>query len=331
MSESPMERRYWWVNQNQTYKHEFHGGYLWSPKRNKNGARNQYYEYMREVAPGDIVFSFVNGAIKAIGFAKSFARECPKPVEFAGAGAYWEKVGWKVDVTYQEVPNPPKPKDKISFLRQFLPSKYSPLQQNGNGIQSVYLTSVPFYLADALLSLMDQPIRNAIMEDSVPVVGASVVEKKLDVVEWENHIEQKIRNRHDIQETERLSLVNSRRGQGLFKERVKLIERQCRITKVDNLNHLIASHIKPWRDGDNREKLDGENGLLLTPSIDHLFDGGFISFENNGGLLVSPRADFNSLKKMGIPVEEKYQSGKFTEGQKHYLDYHRKEIFLKVS
>jgi len=126
-------------------------------------------------------------------------------------------------------------------------------------------------------------------------------------------------------------LVNARRGQGLFKERVKLIERQCRITKVDNSIHLIASHIKPWRDGENRERLDGENGLLLTPSIDHLFDGGFISFENNGELLVSPRADKMSLKKMGVPVEEKYGAGSFTAGQKHYLDYHRKEIFLKVS
>jgi hypothetical protein len=45
--------RYWWVNQNQTYKHEVGGGYLWSPKRNANGARNPFYESMREVSPGD--------------------------------------------------------------------------------------------------------------------------------------------------------------------------------------------------------------------------------------------------------------------------------------
>ena len=50
--------RYWWVNQNQTFRQELDGGYLWSPKRNKNGHRNPFYEFMREVAPGDIVFSF---------------------------------------------------------------------------------------------------------------------------------------------------------------------------------------------------------------------------------------------------------------------------------
>jgi hypothetical protein len=326
-----MEQRFWWVNQNQTYQHEFQGGYLWSPKRNKNGARNQYYEYMREVAPGDIVFSFVGTQIKAIGFAKSFARECPKPVEFGSAGAYWEKVGWKVDVAYQEIQNPIRPKDKINFLRQFLPEKYSPLQENGNGIQSVYLTAVSPELADALMSLMDKSIQTAVKENPGVVVGAPALEKKLDVVEWENHIEKLIQGREDIQETMRMSLVNARRGQGLFKERVKLIERQCRITKVENPIHLIASHIKPWRDGENRERLDGENGLLLTPSIDHLFDGGFISFENNGELLVSPRGDKVSLEKMGVPVEELFKTGSFSEGQKHYLDYHRKEIFLKVS
>ena len=47
--------RYWWVNQNQTFRQEIAGGYLWSPKRNANGARNPFYESMREVSPGDLV------------------------------------------------------------------------------------------------------------------------------------------------------------------------------------------------------------------------------------------------------------------------------------
>jgi hypothetical protein len=46
------------VNQNQTFAQETAGGYLWSPKRSKNGARNPFYEFMREVAPGDLVLSF---------------------------------------------------------------------------------------------------------------------------------------------------------------------------------------------------------------------------------------------------------------------------------
>lgn len=55
--------RYWWVNQNRTFRQEVDGGYLWSPKRNKNGHRNPFYEFMREVSPGDIVFSFCDTRI----------------------------------------------------------------------------------------------------------------------------------------------------------------------------------------------------------------------------------------------------------------------------
>jgi hypothetical protein len=55
---------------------------------------------------------------------------------------------------------------------------------------------------------------------------------------------------------------------------------------VENPVHLVASHCKPWRDSTNEERLNGENGLLLTPSIDHLFDRGFIGFENSGALII---------------------------------------------
>ena len=57
---------------------------------------------------------------------------------------------------------------------------------------------------------------------------------------------------------------------------------------------------KPWRDATNDERLDGENGLLLTPSIDHLFDRGFIGFEDGGRLIISPIAHKPSLAKPAV-------------------------------
>jgi len=114
----------------------------------------------------------------------------------------------------------------------------------------------------------------------------------------------------------------------VFKQRVQRLERRCRITGVDRLEHVVASHCKPWRDCDHRERLDGENGLLLTPSIDPLFDRGFISFEKNGRLLVSPVADLRSLGRMGVPVAERRNVGAFTEGQSQYLEFHQERVFL---
>src|ERR1035437_10121688 len=60
----------------------------------------------------------------------------------------------------------------------------------------------------------------------------------------------------------------------------------------------------PRRDSSNQERLNGDNGLLLTPSIDHLFDRGFIGFEDNGELIISPVAHQPSLERMGIRSEE---------------------------
>ena len=110
-----------------------------------------------------------------------------------------------------------------------------------------------------------------------------------------------------------------------------LIERRCRITSVDNPIHLVASHCKPWRDSTNEERLNGENGLLLTPSIDHLFDRGFIGFEDSGRLVISPVAHLPPLQRMGIDTLGVVTVGEFTEGQRRYLDFHRNDVLLRAA
>ncbi len=148
--------------------------------------------------------------------------------------------------------------------------------------------------------------------------------------EWEHRIESNIQADQRLDETERRALLLARRGQGLFRANVSTIERACRVTKVERREHLIASHIKPWRDSSNDERLSSENGLLLTPTIDHLFDKGFISFEGGGDLIISPVADPTSLQRMGLPTEHRVKVGPFSEGQRKFLDYHRDNI-LRLS
>jgi putative restriction endonuclease len=316
--------RYWWVNQNQTYRHEISGGYLWSPKRSANGARNPFYESMREVAPGDLVFSFIDTRIYAVGIAQSYCWESPKPSEFGSSGQNWEDIGWRVKAQFTVLSNKVRPKDHIGVLRPLLPEKYSPLQPNGNGLQSVYLTEVPATLAEVLVGLIGQeaaPLTLAAAE--VMPVAAD------DLDSWESKIEQVVIGDASIPETQRLAIVRARKGQGLFKERVGKIESRCRITGVENSVHLVASHCKPWRDSSNEERLNGENGLLLTPSIDHLFDRGFIGFENNGTLIISPVAHRPSLQRMGIDTRKVINVGAFSTGQKQFLDFHRSAVLLQ--
>jgi len=316
--------RYWWVNQNQTYKHEVGGGYLWSPKRNANGARNPFYESMREVSPGDLIFSFKDTRILAIGIAQSYCWENPKPIEFGNSGQNWENIGWKVKVNFTEIKNAIRPKEHMTVLGPNLPDKYSPLQPNGNGLQSLYLTELPIPFAEVLLGLIGQEA------SSLSSAAELVVPALADDLEfWESKMESDIVSDTSVIETEKLSIVKARVGQGVFRERVSLIEKKCRITGVDNPVHLIASHCKPWRDSNNQERLDGENGLLLTPSIDHLFDRGFIGFENNGRLIISPVAHRPSLQLMGIDTAQTVNVGKFSSGQQKFLEFHRKSVFLE--
>ena len=118
-------------------------------------------------------------------------------------------------------------------------------------------------------------------------------------------------------------------GQGLFKDRVSKIESRCRITGVENPVHLMASHCKPWRDSTNEERLNGENGLLLTPIFDHLFDRGFIGFEDNGKLIISPVAHHLCLQRMGVNTTKVINVGGFSSGQKQFLDFHRSSVLLQ--
>jgi putative restriction endonuclease len=320
--------RYWWVNQNQTFRQEVAGNYLWSPKRNSDGGRNPFYESMREVAPGDVVFSFVGTRIVAIGIAKSYCWACPKPVEFGSAGQNWENIGWRVNVSFARLLNKLRPKDHIGILRAVLPDRYSPLQSNGNGNQGVYLTELSRNFAEVLSGLIGEEARTLIASSPVTFENGRIVTgDDLDV--WERKLEEQVEGDTSVPETEREAIVRARCGQGLFKRRVMEIDTRCRVTGVDNLSHLLASHCKPWRDSSNEERLNGENGLLLTPSIDHLFDRGFIGFEDSGSLIISPVAHRPSLQRMGIETNRVINVGAFTQGQRQFLDYHRNAVLLK--
>jgi putative restriction endonuclease len=318
--------RFWWVNQNQTHRQEQAGGYLWSPKRNTNGAKNPFYEAMREVAPGDVIFAFVDTFIAAIGVAQSYCWESPKPAEFGTTGQYWQDVGWKVLVKFNALARKVRPKDHIDVLSPLAPARYGPLQANGDGKQGIYLTELTTAFAETLAGMIGAEAQSLI--GGVEVGAPMQTNDDLDF--WEHRLEAAVETDTSLPPTERETIIRARRGQGLFKERVMRNEERCRITKVDNPVHLVASHCKPWRDSSNQERLNGDNGLLLTPSIDHLFDRGFIGFEDDGDLIISPVAHQPSLERMGIDTKRTVNVGGFTEGQRRFLDFHRNAVLLRA-
>lgn len=149
--------------------------------------------------------------------------------------------------------------------------------------------------------------------------------EELDSELEDNAAEAAIQQRTDISPTEKLNLVKSRRGQGVYRANLQQIERACRVTGIADPRLLRASHIKPWCKCDDHEKLDRFNGLLVSPHIDHLFDRGFISFSDTGDLLLSQQLNPTSLASWGIRLP--HNVGSFMREQCVYLAYHRKHVF----
>lgn len=122
--------------------------------------------------------------------------------------------------------------------------------------------------------------------------------------------------------------IRARRGQSLFRFRVFQIERACRLTGVTNPDLLIASHIKPWRlCATTHERLDGANGLLLTPHVDRLFDRGLLGFADDGTVLRSPALPAGDLERLGLARACARNVGAFSERQRAYLAVHRAIVF----
>lgn len=127
-----------------------------------------------------------------------------------------------------------------------------------------------------------------------------------------------------LDKTEKTTLISARVGQGKFRDGVIDQWRGCALTGFSDTRFLVASHIKPWRNSDNRERLDRFNGLLLLPNLDKVFDLGFITFRPHGGIEISRRLENERLlgisKNMHIQLDEAHQD---------YMEFHREHVYEK--
>lgn len=122
--------------------------------------------------------------------------------------------------------------------------------------------------------------------------------------------------------TEKTALIKSRIGQGSFRDKVLRHWSSCAVTGFRDTSLLVASHIKPWKKSTNAERLDQWNGLLLSPNLDKAFDKGFITFDEDGTIRLSPL--LTEAVKLGISPTMRFAIR--PEHQK-YMAHHRVEEF----
>ena len=116
-------------------------------------------------------------------------------------------------------------------------------------------------------------------------------------------------------------MVTSRVGQGFYRQQiVEKWDGRCPVSNSNIKQILISSHIVPWSESNDIERLDSENGILLSPNIDSLFDKHLISFEDNGSIIISSKIDEVNRKSLGLNLQIKIP---VSEGMKKYLNRHR--------
>jgi HNH endonuclease len=203
---------------------------------------------MAHVQPGDVIFSYVDQKIPAISIAKTAALASLRPNEFPDQ-ELWKQEGVRVNVEFRDLKPPLEVPLIVSQLQPLLPPKYSPLTSKGTGVQG-YLFAIPPAAGRLLLGLIDAEQQKA---------GNTTIDAEIEDGICSSNLDK----------TTKKALIDCRVGQGIFRENlITYWKARCAITGLSLTALLRASHIKPWRDSNNSERLDPFNGLLLSPSYD---------------------------------------------------------------
>ncbi|MDH1426766.1 HNH endonuclease [Comamonas aquatica] len=189
--------------------------------------------------------------------------------------------------------------------------------------------AVGYRLVASLPALLDNPGGGSVLVSGVEQLYAVLQHASAVARNLPNRIADQFRAKTKglPTSTEAERLVLQRVGQDLF--RIALLDfwrGRCCVTGLAVPSLLRASHIKPWAkcESDN-ERLDVFNGLLLAPHIDALFDGGWVSFSDQGGLLVSKELSSASRHQLGVVTEWSIKG--LTPSHSMHLMYHREQVF----
>ena len=133
--------------------------------------------------------------------------------------------------------------------------------------------------------------------------------------------------REEALEEKKLTVKYGREGQDEYRR--KLLEECpfCPITMINEESLLIASHIKPWAVSDSKERIDPNNGFILSPLYDKLFDRGYITFTDDKRVSISNWLSRQVRDRIGIKENQMFQFLPMNDTRAKYLEYHRDTVF----
>lgn len=304
----------WWINHSERARAELSRGYVWTPRTDGEHQVND----ITAVVPGDAIASYAATLVTHVGIVADYAIAAPDPA--SKVATLSKRAGWFVPVEWRRLKSAVRPK-AVPELRDLLTGETAPLEplaasSNPNVLFAGVAAEVFVLLREHSGGVRGRPSK---------VLTVEGYRDRLDDVEQD-----RIASSDGLSETEKSQLILARRGHGEFRRRVFLIEPYCRLTHINNPRLLVASHMKPWHACDSaEERLDGYNGLMLSPHVDWLFDRGLISFLDTGETLVSPFLNEPDLESLGLAGAIARPTKPFTPRQSRYLQFHREVVFLE--
>lgn len=181
-----------------------------------------------------------------------------------------------------------------------------------------------------LLSKKDD--ESSLVLDDMPMYSydSSEVDKLVNEIKEYSKTIENLEFNTNIKETIRESVVKSRIGQSTFRNNTLKALNCCPFTGISKSEILIASHIMPWAKCENNfQRLDGYNGFVLTPTFDKLFDLGYISFKDDGALIISPYLEDEICIQLNITQDTVYNINNHNGRRNEYLKYHRANVFKR--
>lgn len=204
-------------------------------------------------------------------------------------------------------------RDSFVFIRDKAPQ---PFKYYGRAILNRMLWKAPGTPSEVILEMPEY------------AAHSGIIQTYSDCVSDQDILYSPVSRNVEKTEIQRLSTVRTEQSR-YRKAALALWNNRCAVTGVDETNWLIASHIKPWRESDNSERIDPRNSLILTPNYDKLFDRGVISFSPNDGRIMLPKIHthemWKNLERMHIDDEVRLSC--VPDGTDRFLHYHNTRKF----
>lgn len=283
----------WWVNTGERFKAQIEAGALWCPNRTVSGnglekAPQWHWSIIQDVKEGEFVLVGRDGRIEGIAVAKQAALvDQPKPVTFP-VSDNWHPIGWLLPIEFVKFDKPVLRNEMAAGLfRQRV--HRSPFFINNIGVlegNQVYFAEVPGADAVEFFERIRLELDNQRPGQLEAALIGSIGSESPS---------------YTAAETTREAIIKARIGQGQFRQSLLDVwNGRCCATGLSETRLLRASHIVPWSQSSNEERLDPFNGLLLSPAYDAAFDAHLITLGPDGSWENIGRLNEDELKRAGL-------------------------------